>query len=182
MGIGSRDMRFEWCDLRFVMWNFFCVVNAPFSCRALERLENGRPSAGNRPRHTLPVERTRRELMTTKLKVYFVNSGRLLVVLWIDISCCYFFVQKVGRRLISTVGLWVLETLGEGDRTILTLENSYYSYVYANAGGLHAGINFYVTFLAQKSNQKTWRKLTRTIGLWVLGVLGYGSRTIKIYT
>ena len=90
--------------------------------------------------------------------------------------------QKVGRRLISTVGLWVLETLVEGDRTILTLENSYYSYVYANAGGLHAGINFYVTFLAQKSNQKTGRKLTRTIGLWVLGVLGYGSRTIKIYT
>jgi len=63
-----------------------------------------------------------------------------------------------------------------------TLENSYYSNVYANAGGLHAGINFYVTFLAQKSNQKTWRKLTRTIGLWVLGVLGYGGRTIKIYT
>ena len=48
------------------------------------------------------------------------------------------------------------------------------------AGGLYAGINFYVTFLAQKSNQKTWRKLTRTIGLWILGGLCCGSRTIKI--
>jgi hypothetical protein len=48
------------------------------------------------------------------------------------------------------------------------------------AGALYAGINFYVTFLAQKSNQKTWRKLTRTIGLWILGGLCCGSRTIKI--
>ena len=74
MGIGSRDMRFEWCDLRFVM---FCVVNVPISCRVLERLENGRLSAGSKPRNALPVERTRRELMSPKLKVYFVNSGRL---------------------------------------------------------------------------------------------------------
>ena len=50
------------------------------------------------------------------------------------------------------------------------------------AGGLHAGINFYVTFLAQKSNQKTWRKLTRTIGLWVLDVLCCGGRTIAVFS
>jgi len=37
-----------------------------------------------------------------------------------------------------------------------------------------------IPFLAQKSNQKTWRKLTRTIGLWVLDGLWCCSRTIKI--
>jgi hypothetical protein len=46
-----------------------------------------------------------------------------------------------------------------------------------------AGFIFLVaTFLAQKSNQKTWRKLTRTVGLWVLGVLGCSSRTIEIFS
>ena len=76
------------------MWNFFCVVNAPFSCRALERLENGRPSAGNRPRHALPVERTRTELINPKLKVYLVNNGRLLVVLLDRYFLLLFFCAK----------------------------------------------------------------------------------------
>ena len=35
-------------------------------------------------------------------------------------------------------------------------------------------------FVATSWVQKVGRRLTRTIGLWGLGVLGYGSRTIKI--
>ncbi|WP_047452003.1 hypothetical protein, partial [Alistipes sp. ZOR0009] len=37
-------------------------------------------------------------------------------------------------------------------------------------------------FLAQKSNQKTWRKLTRTIGLWILDGLCCGGRTIVVFS
>jgi hypothetical protein len=36
-------------------------------------------------------------------------------------------------------------------------------------------------FWRKKIAQKTGRKLTRTVGLWVLRFLGKGSRTIPVY-
>ena len=54
-------------------------------------------------------------------------------------------------------------------------------FLYANSLFCRVYIS-YCYFFGAKSNQKTWRKLTRTVGLWVFGVLGCSSRSIIVYS
>ena len=78
---------------------------------------------------------------------------------------------------VVSSAIWDMQLFADGSLVIML--SCIHMHIH-EAGVLHVCINFYVTFLAQKSNQKTWRKLTRTVGLWVLGVLGCSSRTIEI--
>ncbi len=76
---GSCDVGFEICEVSSA--TFFCVVNVPFRCRVLKRLENGRPSAGSRARNGVQVEPYLNRAHAPPKKVYFVNNGWLLIVL-----------------------------------------------------------------------------------------------------